>query len=760
MRLALKGLLVQAVLCVALLFVYGWTMADSPYAALWFLLGGLPLWLMVMLLFYCRQLAAREALEIEEIAAHGGDQGVIFERAGALEQRPAARRVAWLEKWMAPLFTLLWAGVQVALIVLEEKHVCPIDIYNRGEGAVLLIVLAMFGFLFSYYCLGMAREEQWRFFRATGSYLLVGSILIGAAGVALLLAYWKGLDRVDDYVEYCVPFLQGLLAVELLLNFVLDLYRPRLPDQEHRFSFDSRLFNVLAEPGKVGHSIAETINYQFGFEVSKTWFYQLISRATVWLLLTSVAILLLLSCVLVVRDGETYLVRRMGRFLPGQTTVGPGLHFKLPWPLETAERFETGGVQQVLLGAGRERTEAEILSMDYVGRLEVLEWSKEHGEHEELDFLIAFPPRKTEDPPVHIIKLVVSVQYAIRDANRYGYQFVDPKGMLECLAYRELTQYFATATLDSPVAEGAKERPQAIMTFGRGAAAEELRKRVQAMADRFGMGVVLTNVAFVGVHPPPEAAKEFENVLKAQRAMEQRRFEAEGEAAQILTRQAGSPSAALQLALAIGRLDELKDLHSLRDDANGFRLQRQRYLRDANDRISALRAEVEQERLEGRLRGDAAQKDSPGERLWTDRQLLLQKYQEHRSALEALSSPADLSSQMADATATADRLFDQASGESAAVVSRAKGDRWSREMSGRGEWEGFQAALPAYLANPTMYQWDHWLAVWEDVLPGLYKYVLAVDRKNVEVRMDWTRPPSSLEEVNFQAKPAAEPKKP
>jgi len=72
----------------------------------------------------------------------------------------------------------------------------------------------------------------------------------------------------------------------------------------------------------------------------------------------------------------------------------------------------------------------------------------------------------------------------VKDVVKYGYTFTDP-GDAGVPAYRELTQYFATATLDSPVEGGSKDRPQAIMTFGRAEALRVLRQRVQATADQF-----------------------------------------------------------------------------------------------------------------------------------------------------------------------------------------------------------------------------------------------------------------------------------
>jgi len=744
-KLALVGLVLQVAFSVTAFLLWGTlTNSDAVWSAMWFVAAGVPLWMMAAILFYCRQLAAREAAEIEEIAAHGGERGALFERAGELENRPAAKRLAWTEKWIAPAFTLLWMALQILIVVLVGRTLLagtvPV-LHSPGEGAVLLLLAAMVSFLFSYYCLGMSRDEQWRLLRAPGSYLLVNALAAAVAAVALLLGYWKGGEyaRVDDIVAWVYPALQAVLSVELLLNFVLDLYRPRVPGQEHRFSFDSRLCNLLAEPGKVGHSIAETLNYQFGFEVSKTWFYQLVSRAMVPLLVAGALILLGMSCVVIVRDGETYVVREWGKLPPGAAPLAPGLHLKWPWPVQTAERFQTGAIHEVLLGAGEPRS-LEEQATDYIGKLQVADWSREHGPYTELDFLIAVPPADQSSgqkkSPVHVIKLVVLVQYLVRDVREYGYQYVEPQKMLECLAYRELTRYFATATLDSPVPGGGKDRPEAIMTYGRARAEAELKKRVQEQADDNHLGVQITYVGFLGVHPPADAYKDFEKVLQSQRGMEQARYKAEADAAGILTRYAGSPSAALQLALAIQMYEELKDLDSLRSNAAGFAAQRRKYLTYIEERIEEIRKEVSQERLEGKQREGRP----------TDRQELLASYERYAALLGRVKAPSDLTARhVEEAQAAADRLFAQASGEPAALVASAQASRWKLELTQRGTWEAFQSRLKAYEASPQVYMWDHWLGVWEESLPSAFKYVMGVDREKVELWLDFKREPSVME---------------
>jgi regulator of protease activity HflC (stomatin/prohibitin superfamily) len=746
-RLALAATVLQAAFCVVALVVWMWTGSRAAMSALWLLAAGAPLGLMTAFLSYCRQLERREALEIEEIAAQGGAQGTIFERGEELQKRPAARRLAAAEKWGAPAFTLLWAGIQVASAALIVRSLLSYPAWrvaDPGPAAVLLVVVALAAFLFSNYCLGMARDERWRILRAAGSYLLVNSLVLGAAVVGFLVAFWRQTDRVDAAVAWAVPVVQVLLAAELVLNFILDLYRPRLPGQERRFGFDSRLLNLVAEPGRVGHSIAETLNYQFGFEVSKTWFYQLVSRAIVPLLVAGAAILLVMSSMVIVRDGEACVLRRWGR-LEG-SALSPGPHWKWPWPVETVERYEPGRIHQFLLGAGRERTKEEVRS-DYIRGLEVADWSRAHGKQEELDFLIAVPESRKglsaaeqqQSSPVHIIKMVVLVQYTIRDLREYAYRFVDPRKMLECLAYRELTHYFATATLDSPAEGGAEagDRPEAIMTYGRPRAEAQLKKRVQEAADRMGLGVDIAHVAFVGVHPPPKSAPDFEKVFQAQREMEQKRLEAEANAAIVLTQVAGSPGAALQLALAIQQLDELTDLQEVRADPNQFQARWRKYLGDANERIRALGEEVEQERMEGRHRPDRL----------TSRQEVLQANQEYRRVLEGLAPSADLGALASQASARADSLLALASGKPASKIAAAQAERWEKEMRERGRWEALAPILAAYSASPRVFQWDHWLEVWEQTLPNMHKYILAVDRNRLEIWLDWHREPSALETV-------------
>jgi len=754
-NVAIAGAVLQFVFTAVMGVIWLWTGSLSAASCVLFLAGGVGLWLMAAVLFYCRQLQRREAMELEEIAAGGAASSSIFERADGIEVRPAAARAAWMERWALPVFTLLWAGYHFAVGALILRYLLSAEALepaNAAQGALFAVLIAFLAFLFSRYATGMASQSDWRLLRPGGSYLLVSAIFTAAVAVALLAAY-QGYAKTDLVVAHVIPVVQFLLGAELVLNFVLDLYRPRTPGVQRRPSFDTRLFNYIAEPGRIGHSIAEALNYQFGFEVSKTWFYRLLSRAFVPLLVFAAVVLVAMSSVLIVHEGEQDVLLRWGKLDPARGVLRPGLHFKWPWPVDVAQRFDVGRVHEILLGAGARRS-GEQLQAAFVKGREIYLWTQEHGRREELDFLLAVPPtvRRSDaeeglkPPPVSIIKLVVPVQYLIEDVYKYGYRFTDARKLLECVAYRQMVRYAASATLDSSVGEGIGDRPEAIMTYGRQRAAAELKRLIQAAADELGLGVRITYVGLLAVHPPAEAAPAFEEVLQAERRQDEKRYKAEAEANRTLARVAGDPASALKLALAIRTLEELEGLRHLQTVSELTRTV-DRYIRAAEQDIEALREEIERERLLGKLlQGGGAAKEQ-----------LLDEHLRHVEMLRRIAGQIDadgrvpeLSGRIEQARRLAGRLFSEAAGEPAALVAQAVGYRWGRELTEQARAESFRRELLAFEAGPNIYMLDRRLDVLDEVLPGISKYVLGVDRRKIELWLNWEQQPEAMEGVTFQ----------
>jgi regulator of protease activity HflC (stomatin/prohibitin superfamily) len=757
-NVALAGAALQFAFTGVMLTIWLWTGSLTARSTTWLLAGGVAVWLVAAFLFYTRQLERREQMELEELAARPG--GGIFEGAEADQLRPAALRRAWTDRWIVPIFTLLLAAYQAAIgLVLLLLYLPAADapaVANADQAIVFLVLIGFLAFLFGRYAVGMSAAADWRGLRAPASYLL-GNVLMILVAIASLAAATQDALRADLYLAYVAPVVQVVLAAELVLNLILDLYRPRVPGEEPRVSYDSRLLNIVAESGKLGHSIAAALNYQFGFEVSKTWFYRLLQRSLVPLLFAGAVVLLLMSSVVVVRDGEAYVVKRWGRLDYSRRPLGPGIHLKWFWPVETARRFEVGRVHQLMLGAGEERSEEERKRAFVKGR-EIYLWTEEHGRREELDFLVAVPPetrREAEEaaqaaeegaekkpPPVSVIKLVVAMDYVIRDPYRFGYDFVDADKLLECVAYREMVRYCASATLTERITHGGADRPQAIMTFGRAAAAKRLKERIQRRADALGLGVEITYAGLISTHPPAEAAPKYEEVLMAERAQDEKRYQAEAEANEMLALVAGDPTSALRLAQAIRWVGQLQELKDRKVGSEEFRARLAEHIAKTRDDIRMLEKEIAREVLLGQEKGRKA----------VDKRRLKARYADQLDVLERIrSAPAafDFGGEIASAEREADAQFHLARGEPAQRVARAIAQRWRVELQERAQAETFDERLRAWEADRRAYEADVRQEVWQEVLPGLQKYVLGVDPKLVEIWLNLEREVGAMSEARL-----------
>ncbi|MCK5114552.1 MAG: hypothetical protein KAR11_07310 [Phycisphaerae bacterium] len=754
-NVALVGAVLQATVTIVAVIIWQLTGSKTVLTGIWFLLGGLPLWGLTMLLFYARQLAEQENIELETITAAAGAE-TIFSEGGEMQLRPAQSRVILLEKWVVPLFTLLFAAYQAALVIVMFRHLRNFDmvqaafeVTSRAPGAVFLIISGFAAFLFSRYATGMSSRREWSLLRATGSYTLIVSIFLWAGALSVGLAS-KDNEFIDIVIAYILLLVQLIFAIELLMYFVFDIYRPRVYGEEYRPSYDSRVFALLAEPSRVGHSIADTINYQFGFEVSSTWFYRLVSKAFVPLIIFGVIVIFLLSSIVIVNEGEVYVVKTFGRLEGGDSVLKPGIHLKYPWPISTAERFDTGVTHEIVLGVGK----GQVPKRTKEGR-ELIVWSEEHGfgARQEKDFLIAVAPRekspqelaaedetKAPTPSVNIIKLVVVLRYRVIDPYKYGYKYTNSRSVMDSVAREAMVQYCASATLDRRVGDD-PSRPQGLMSFGRVAAADELQKIIAQRLgpDGLDIGVEVEYLGIASAHPPAAAVPEYEKVLESERLQDKQRFEAEAKASKILADVSGDPAQALQLYLALHRMEIFGELENKKDNPEKFESHANSVEKEAQGQIASLEKEIASEMLLGRKPQDVA-----------DRKNLIKSYKSFIAKLtEAKKGRVefDYDSEIAASQKVVNVLFSSLSGSPAEIIAQAEASRWKKQLTAESELMTYRAKLQPYKACKSMYMFDQYMDVLEETLPGKDKKILGFDSSKAQIRLNLESQGGGLESV-------------
>ena len=774
---ALLGLALQLV-ATAATFGLGYAVgATAMFQLGWYLLGGLPLWFVTLLVFRQHELAALEKLDLEELRrekrASGGGEAIFDEEGGAgLGFMVAETRLRWMERWLIPAFGL----VSVAYLVgfgLWRWAVLELGIREAGWPAmgnaplamVGLAVLMLFLFLFARYSSGMGRVPEWQLLRGCGSYTLGNAVAAMALIVCLGVHLYVGADSWEHVLAYVIPMAMVLLGVETFLNFVLDIYRPRTPGAVPRACFDSRILGLISEPGGIARTLAEAINYQFGFEVSQTWFYQLLQRAALPLIAVGALSLWVLSSVIVIQPHEMVIVERFGRQLNAEAPYGPGLHWKLPWPIDRTRKYNTGQLYQIYIGGKTEAEEPEQVDASVVE----LWTDPKHRGVEHWDLLVAPAPRKpgagvaepaaapteqaageqvAKDVPVHIMRMDVVIQYKIEPTELAAYtrSVANPHDALRDIAWEEVLRFNASATPDQLLGE-LRSRAGRILR-------EAITRRIRARA----LGLTIDYVGLHGVHPAPDVAKAFRKVVSAEQEKAATIRQARVLENKVLSRVAGDRTKAFDLVRAIDNTKAYGDAsdqaeRELGDSARAVpqeivdRLEtlrpqflvliRARWaldrLREEHERVTAefklgLGGSQRQcEQAKQAVKGSEAAEQTAGaaleEALRPIRAELAQQFD--APTIEALLRKTEARVAVEFWNRRIERVLLGLEGEAAVVLAEAHARRWEEETRATGEVAALVNERYAYYVAPEIYKTRRYLEVFAEGVKAARKYFYA-----------------------------------
>jgi membrane protease subunit HflK len=189
------------------------------------------------------------------------------------------------------------------------------------------------------------------------------------------------------------------------------------------------------------------------------------------LLLALAAVGYLATGVLTVAADEQAVVRRFGRVT---ARLGPGIHYRLPWPVDRVDVLKTTTV--VKTGVGFVLPEGEARG---VTGMEVL----------------------TGD--TNIISVAIALQYVIVNPAAYLVEVETPAQLIGRVAESVLTE----TVVGMPVDE--------VLTTGRLAIQERVKSGTQAILDRYRSGIQLTAASIMTISLDSAVAQAFQDVLSA-----------------------------------------------------------------------------------------------------------------------------------------------------------------------------------------------------------------------------------------------------
>ncbi len=554
--MSVVGLVVQLVLTIAAFVLAASSQRSYGFQVVFFAGLGLIPWAGVAIAAVLRRGRTVEAFEIEA-ATRSGDAGrTIFESEA--EARPAARRLSRFYRLVLPALSGLTGAVLVFLGLLGLQNYIAIRSVPPESASLvagLAAAMAFFGFIVGYYLMGMSRSLKWPVLRGGATYLLGTVLLLGLLAVAGG-ATTLGLPQAVSVVAALIPTITALVGVEVLLNVVIDLYRPKAAtaggaeDQTLRAAFDSRLLQLLVSPGGVVRSLNEAVNYQFGFEITKSWFWRLLSRSIAWLIVFGIGVVFLMSSFVRVEPHEQAIITDFGK-LRGKP-AGPGIHLKWPWPISTAVTGDVARVRELVVGThlASGTTQHNHDAFLWEGQEDGLEnrllLVASRGMGAGSDALSVATDAGSQAPPVALAAADLTVNFRVSRENflEFVTSHQNPGVRLRQMAESLLARELVKADIDAAI--GAERT--------RIASAIEAGLREQAKRENLGVEIVW--VGLKGVMPPKAVAQNFNERVAAEQD-ERRRIEEGRQAANVaLASAAGNANRARELAASI---EELQD---------------------------------------------------------------------------------------------------------------------------------------------------------------------------------------------------------
>jgi membrane protease subunit HflK len=196
-------------------------------------------------------------------------------------------------------------------------------------------------------------------------------------------------------------------------------------------------------------------------------------RRLYWLLLIPaiLALIYLASGFFAVEADERAVVRRFGAVA---AQLGPGMHYRLPWPIDHVDVIKTTSVMKVGVG-------------------------------------FTLPPSGSDTPvgaelltgDTNIINVALVLQYVIRDPAEFLFRLEYPENLVAAVAEGVLTE----TVLRMPVDE--------VLTRGRVMVQDRVKSATQEVLDRRHSGIAIMSASIMAISIDPSVAKAFQDVADA-----------------------------------------------------------------------------------------------------------------------------------------------------------------------------------------------------------------------------------------------------
>jgi len=299
---------------------------------------------------------------------------------------------------------------------------------------------------------------------------MTSSLLTGFS----LILYTLGLNF-DRWVAGLIAFFILSFALETMVNTGMVFFH-RKSDGLFRyrsFAWIAFFFDRIALQ-KVAKAIQVFLASRFGDSRKTRLFFKTVLLMPLIFIITAY----FSTAFYTVGIREKAVVERFGIPLNLREPMGPGLHLKLPWPMDRVEKAKVAFIHELSIGNVTDKKATALL------------WTRLHGTEEAFlsgDNNLFYP--------------YIVLHYRIKNVAAYLYENIDPVKLLNEVGHRAATYLFV------------KEKFYDIAAVHRKRLEQELLKGIQENLDKMKSGIEILSVNFKDIHPPIAVADSFEKVI-------------------------------------------------------------------------------------------------------------------------------------------------------------------------------------------------------------------------------------------------------
>lgn len=256
-------------------------------------------------------------------------------------------------RWVVPVLELGAAALLFQSLRLSQDGKIAVTA-PAVVSDLLLIAIHSIGTLvlivFTVYLTHLMQVDTWQRIKCARNLTgLMVAMLIGLLADAC--SRHVGIPGADTAVAWGFFFINNLLGAEILFSMALRLFTPRAPNALFRPAFDFYLLEGLSRPMQSGFVFAAMLENIFGFDITQTAFGKRTRSLLIPAALLTALSLLGFSTIIIVRPHEQAIVMTLGHLQ--SKVLGPGLHFKPPWPVGSARHYGVSTIRSIHVGSHR-----------------------------------------------------------------------------------------------------------------------------------------------------------------------------------------------------------------------------------------------------------------------------------------------------------------------------------------------------------------------------------------------------------------------